>query len=64
MFYFIIYSYSECLLTWREKGPACHDGKVASNSDQAGTANYLKEHPSFSFNFQLINNTHKNKYYS
>jgi len=31
--YFIIgfHSRSGCLLAWREKGPACLDGKVASN---------------------------------
>jgi len=29
-------------IAWREKYPACFDGKVASNSDQDGTANHLK----------------------
>ena len=48
-YYFIIgfHSRSGCLLAWREKGSACLDGKVASNSSQDGTVNDLKEHLSF-----------------
>jgi hypothetical protein len=41
------YSQFQCL-TWREKSLDHIDGKVASNSDEDGTANDYEEHPSFS----------------